>query len=99
MLAPLLLLPTGWSSFGPMHPCLAEAATSVVAPGGSCVLSNISTGSYWAWPPGDVPLLLANATVAIGDASELVQMAVLQGIGVGNAGASAAVGAGGTAAR
>ena len=71
-----------WSAFGEMPTCLREAAESVAAPGGVCVLANVSTGSYWAWPPGDVPLLVANATLGAAEAGvSSYPLVVLQGIG------------------
>ena len=64
--------------FGPMPPCLARAATEVVTPGGNNTLASMSTGSYFAWPPGGTPLQIENATLG---AMEAYPMAVLMGIG------------------
>ena len=82
----LLVGAQAWTNFGEMHPCMTEAATSVAPLGGTCVLANISTGSYFAWPPGDTPLRLANATLvgsthASSSLPKPFPMAVLQGIG------------------
>ena len=67
-------------AFGAMHPCLEHAATHVSPAGGTCVLANMSTGSYWAWGPGDVPLRIANSTLGA-SGSLPYRMAVLSGIG------------------
>jgi FkbM family methyltransferase len=68
---------SNWVDFGEMPACMKEAATTVQAPGGSCVLANISTGSYYAWHPGDTPLQLADNV----SAPLPTPMVVLQGIG------------------
>ena len=65
--------------FGPMPRCLEWAATEVVAPGGTQSLANMSTGAYFAWPPGDTPLQVANSTAGMSRTS--YPMAVLVGIG------------------
>ena len=82
----------GWIDYGWMPPCLAEAATTVVARGSTSVLANISTGSYYCWPPGDVPLRVANVTRPLEEGElagahadiDVFPMAVLEGIGPPN---------------